>query len=259
MNHQTLFFSPSINLCILIFFVISETSFAVDFHYQNCSVPTTCGGQNISFPFILTGGQKQPFCGYPGFQLSCNEEDGYPFLRLAGNDYRIHNISYQNQTLIVSNAVFSDSDGCLPLVHNITFPIDRYKLAPNQKEIILLYNCNSSLVDESFSKYKIGCFEALSGSSTSVLALPRDEHQLFNNVSDKCGREAMVAPVEGYASTVGNELGVEVALRRGFMLKWSASNCSRCELSGGECGHIDGYFSCFCPDRPHNVRCQGDG
>ncbi|KAK9934709.1 hypothetical protein M0R45_021843 [Rubus argutus] len=217
MNHQTLFFSPFINLCILIFFVISETSFAVDFHYQNCSLPATCGGQNIRFPFILTGGQKQPFCGYPGFQISCNEEDGYPILRLGGNDYLIHNISYQNQTLIVSNAVFSDSE------------------------------------------YNIGCFEASSGTRTSVLALPRDEHQLFNNVSDKCGREAMVAPVEGYARTVGNELGVEVALRRGFMLKWLASNCSWCELSGGKCGFIDSYFSCFCPDRPHKVRCQGDG
>ncbi|XP_024194518.1 LEAF RUST 10 DISEASE-RESISTANCE LOCUS RECEPTOR-LIKE PROTEIN KINASE-like 1.2 isoform X4 [Rosa chinensis] len=262
MNHQNLFFFPQfINLYVLIVFLLSETSFAVDSHYQNCSVPRTCGGQNISFPFYIPGLQED-YCGSPGFQLSCNdnEEGGYPTLQLAGNEYLVHNINYQNQTLVVSNAAFSNSnaDVCIPLVHNLTFPTIQYALVPNQKEIVLLY-CNSSLVDESFLEYKIGCFEPSSRTTTSILALPRDDDQLFDDVSDKCGRKVVVvAPVES-VSNVGNELGVADALRRGFMLKWLASDCSRCRDSGGKCGFdFKTYlFSCFCPDRPHAVSCKG--
>ncbi|KAM5567789.1 LEAF RUST 10 DISEASE-RESISTANCE LOCUS RECEPTOR-LIKE PROTEIN KINASE-like 1.2 [Rosa sericea] len=266
MNHQNMFFFPPvINLYVLIVFLLSETSFAVDSHYQNCSVPKSCGGQNISFPFFIPG-QQPPYCGFPGFKVSCNEEEtGYPIIQLAGNDYFIHNISYQNQTLVVSNAALSNSntDVCIPLVQNITFPTDQYALVPNQKEIVLLYNCSSALVDESFLEYKIGCFEP-SGrtTTTSILALPRDDDQLFDDVSDKCGRKVVVvAPVEESVSNVGNELGVADALRRGFMLKWLASDCSRCRDSGGKCGFNSTtyHFSCFCPDRPHTVSCKGKG
>ncbi|XP_061989751.1 LEAF RUST 10 DISEASE-RESISTANCE LOCUS RECEPTOR-LIKE PROTEIN KINASE-like 1.2 isoform X2 [Rosa rugosa] len=264
MNHQNMFFFPPfINLYVLIFFLLSETSFAVDFHYQNCSVPKSCGGQNISFPFYIPG-QQEAYCGFPGFQLNCsgNEEDGYPTLQLAGNEYLVHNISYRNQTLLVSNAALSDSTDCIPLFQNLTFPTDQYDLVPNQKEIVLLYNCSSALVDESFSEYKIGSCDpkliSRTSSRTSVLALPGDQHQLFANVSDKCGREVAVTPVEDYGTNI--ELGIEEVLSRGFMLKWFASNCSRCEDSGGKCGFSSEtyHFSCFCPDRPHAGSCKGN-
>ncbi|XP_062006108.1 LEAF RUST 10 DISEASE-RESISTANCE LOCUS RECEPTOR-LIKE PROTEIN KINASE-like 2.1 [Rosa rugosa] len=263
MNNQNLLFFPQfINLYVLIVFLLSETSFAVDSHYQNCSVPKTCGSQKISFPFYILG-QQEAYCGFPGFQLNCssNEEDGYPTLQLAGNEYLVHNISYQNQTLLVSNAALSNSNKavCIPLVQNLTFPTDQYDLVPKQKEIVLLYNCSSALVDESFSEYKIGSCDPTLTSRTSVLALPGDKHQLFANVSDKCGREVVVTPVEDYGTNI--ELGIEEVLSRGFMLKWFASNCSRCEDSGGKCGFSSEtyHFSCFCPDRPHAVSCRPKG
>ncbi|KAL6193102.1 hypothetical protein ACLB2K_034186 [Fragaria x ananassa] len=265
MNHQNYlsFFPPFLNLYVLIFFLISETSFAVDFHFETCSVPKTCGGRNIRFPFFIPG-QQEPYCGFPGFQLSCidDEEDGYPTLQLAGDAYLVHNISYQHQTLVVSNAALSNSNTsvCIPLVQNLTFPTDQYDLVENQKEIVLLYDCNSALVDESFSEYKIGCFkQTLARSySSSVLALPGDRQQLLANVSGKCGREVVVTPVEDYAT---NELDIEEVLKRGFKLKWLASNCSRCEDSGGKCGFDSEsrHFRCFCPDRPHHVSCKGKG
>ncbi|KAM5567790.1 hypothetical protein ABKV19_015720 [Rosa sericea] len=254
------FFFPS--FCILIVSSLSETSFAVDVHYQVCSEPKSCGDQNISFPFFIHG-QQESYCGLPGFQLVC--QNGYPILQLAGDDYRVHNISYQNQSLVISSTALSTSNSvdCIPLVQNLTLQDDQYELAPNQKELSLLYNCNSSLVDESFSEYKIGCFESTinetSRTNTSVLALPGDEHQLFHNVSDKCGSKVVVAPVGDYASNI--ELGVQEVLRRGFMLKWLTINCRPCEVTGGKCGFdYEAYgFICFCPDRPHSVRCSGGG
>ncbi|KAL6193094.1 hypothetical protein ACLB2K_034178 [Fragaria x ananassa] len=226
---QSIFF---INLCIFIFFLQTQTSFAVEIHYQKCRVRKTCGDLYISFPFFIPG-QQEPYCGFPGFQVSCNEENGFPVLQLAGDDYIIHNISYHDQTLVVSNAALSNSRtaGCIPFVKNLTFPTDQYDLVPNQKELFLLYNCNSSLVDESFSMNKLSCFEPNSSTSTSVLSLPGE---LFANVSDKCGSNVVVAPVLDYATD--GQLGSEEALSRGFMMKWIASDCSRCEDSGGKCG-----------------------
>ncbi|PQQ01020.1 LEAF RUST 10 DISEASE-RESISTANCE LOCUS RECEPTOR-LIKE PROTEIN KINASE-like 1.2 isoform X2 [Prunus yedoensis var. nudiflora] len=193
------------NLCILIlmFLLLTEASFALDFYYQHCSVPVSCGRLDISYPFYIQGKQES-FCGYPGFQLSCHGdgEDAYPLLQLSGNNYTIHNIDYQNKSLLVSNSLLSgylSSTACndnISSLHNLTFPNDQYKLASNQADFFLLYNCNSSVV-ESFPKYKVGCFDQPTNktrSNTSVLALPRDEYPKFGTVeADKCGGEVVVA------------------------------------------------------------------
>ncbi|XP_048428778.1 LEAF RUST 10 DISEASE-RESISTANCE LOCUS RECEPTOR-LIKE PROTEIN KINASE-like 2.1 isoform X2 [Pyrus x bretschneideri] len=255
------------NLCIfiLIFLLSSETpAFALDFYYQNCSVPAICGRQIISFPFYIQG-RQQDFCGYPGFQLSCHggagndEEEAYPLLRLSGNDYIIHNISYESQTLVVSNALLShylNNSACtnLSLIHNLTLPNDQFKLAPNQDQFFLLYNCSPSFV-VSFPKYKIGC------NNTSVLALPRQIYLKLGGLVEfeKCGSsEVAVAHGGGY----GNDeaAGMKEVLGRGFKMKWLAGDCSRCQRSGGLCGfnYTTHHFRCLCPDRTHAVLCRYD-
>ncbi|XP_016652035.1 PREDICTED: LEAF RUST 10 DISEASE-RESISTANCE LOCUS RECEPTOR-LIKE PROTEIN KINASE-like 1.2 isoform X2 [Prunus mume] len=256
------------NLCILIvmFLLLTEASFALDFYYQNCSVSVSCGRQDISYPFYIQGKQAS-FCGYPGFQLSCHGdgEDAYPLLQLSGNNYTIHNIDYQNKSLLVSNSLLSgylSSTACndnISSLHNITFPNDQYKLASNQADFFLLYNCNSSVV-ESFPKYKVGCFDQGTNktrSNTSVLALPRDEYPKFG--SRKCGGEVVVAHA-GRGGENG-ELGlIQEVLRRGFELNWLAGDCNRCQDSGGRCGfnYTTYHFRCLCPRRTHSVRCRDD-
>ncbi|XP_031248225.1 LEAF RUST 10 DISEASE-RESISTANCE LOCUS RECEPTOR-LIKE PROTEIN KINASE-like 2.1 [Pistacia vera] len=56
-------------------------------------------------------------------------------------------------------------------------------------------------------------------------------------------------------------LGIEEVIKRGFLLKWTATNCSVCEESGGKCGFVAStyQFKCFCPDRPHAVHCKRPG
>ncbi|KAM2679542.1 hypothetical protein EV2_011448 [Malus domestica] len=256
------------NLCIfiLIFLLSSETpAFAVDFYYQNCSVPTTCGRLNISYPFYIPG-RQQDFCGYPGFQLSCHggadddKEEAYPLLQLSGDDYIIHNISYERQTLVVSNALLShylDNSSCtnLSLIHNLTLPNEQFELAPNQDQFFLLHNCSPSFVD-SFPTYKIGC------SNTSVLALPRQIYPKFEGLGEveKCGSsEVPVAQGGGY----GNDeaAGMKEVLGRGFEMKWLAGDCSECQRSGGLCGfnYTTHLFRCLCPNRSYSVFCTKDG
>ncbi|KAM1744226.1 hypothetical protein ACFX13_011250 [Malus domestica] len=256
--------NQNLYLFILIFLLSETPAFAVDLYYQNCSVPTTCGRLNISYPFYIPG-RQQDFCGYPGFQLSCHggadddKEEAYPLLQLSGDDYIIHNISYERQTLVVSNVLLShylDNSSCtnLSLIHNLTLPNEQFELAPNQDQFFLLHNCSPSFVD-SFPTYKIGC------SNTSVLALPRQIYPKFEGLGEveKCGSsEVPVAQGGGY----GNDeaAGMKEVLGRGFEMKWLAGDCSECQRSGGLCGfnYTTHLFRCLCPNRSYSVFCRGD-
>ncbi|GLT69730.1 hypothetical protein SLA2020_418580 [Shorea laevis] len=189
-------------------------------------VSTTCGSQKIKFPFFIPG-QQEPFCGYPGFELSCRNNTT-PILTLRKNtDFTIQEIFYQNQSLHVSNSVVLDAgeSTCIPRIKNTSIPCDRFKLDANQREL-----------------------------DDSVLALFGDD-PVLGNVSEKC-RKAVAAPVD-----VGGEGGVEDMLRRGFVMEWMASDCSICEAYGGICGFDNStyYFKCFCPDRPHAWHCVPKG
>ncbi|GLT69729.1 hypothetical protein SLA2020_418570 [Shorea laevis] len=257
MNQNYLFsflqpFSPLINLLIFTLFCLERKILAVDFHYTACNVPTTCGSQEIKFPFYIPD-QQESFCEHPGFELSCRNNKT-PILTLPNNDdYTIQEIFYQNQSLRVSNSVVSDAEEsyCIPPIKNISIPYDRFKLASNQRELVLLSGCNLTGAKE-FSQYKVNC----SGQKMddSVLALFGDD-PVLGNASEKC-REAVVAAVD-----VGEEGGVEDMLRRGFVMEWMASNCSICEASGGICGFDKSTyrFNCFCPDRPHSWHCAPKG
>ncbi|CAK7357418.1 unnamed protein product [Dovyalis caffra] len=87
----------------------------------------------------------------------------------------------------------------------------------------------------------------------STLAM-LDHDPLLGSASEKC-ETGVVAPVELYR---GENVGIERMLERGFVLNWTASNCSTCEKSGGKCGFDSStyHFKCFCPDRPHAQYCN---
>ncbi|GKU90280.1 hypothetical protein SLEP1_g4290 [Rubroshorea leprosula] len=256
-------FSPLINLFIIFtLFCLERKILAVDFHYTACNVPTTCGSQEIKFPFYIPD-QQESFCGYPGFELSCRNNktliltlpnnDDYTIQDYTRQDYTIQEIFYQNQSLRVSNSIVLDAEKsyCIPPIKNISIPYDRFKLASNQRKLFLLSGCNLTDAEE-FSQHKVNC----SGQNmdNSVLALFGDD-PVLGNASEKC-REAVVAPVD-----VGEEGGVENMLRRGFVMEWVASNCSFCEASGGICGFDKStyHFNCLCPDRPHAWHCVPKG
>jgi hypothetical protein len=255
MNNHTNFLSPIyqfIILCILCFSLLAKKSLgAVDPNFQTCGVPQNCGdGQNIKFPFYIQDKQK-PFCGHPGFNLSCNK-NGQPIINISRSNYIIQKLFYQNQTIRVSNSAFSYSNSnCIPLISSISLPNGRFELAPHQTNLSLFYNCNSSLHESLPSHFYSACDGK--NESSSVLALSKNDRKQLSYVSKECRSEVM-APVEAYRN--GSDGIVEV-LRIGFLLKWKASNCNICEGSGGWCGFNYSTYSpkCFCPDRPHALRC----
>ncbi|XP_059447396.1 LEAF RUST 10 DISEASE-RESISTANCE LOCUS RECEPTOR-LIKE PROTEIN KINASE-like 1.2 isoform X2 [Corylus avellana] len=251
--------SPMIThmICILFFsFLVGKSCGVDDLQFLRCRVPQNCGdGQNITFPFFIQGTQRENYsCGHPGFPISCNI-NGQPTFTIVDSNYTIHQIFYKNQTLRISNAIFSNSNtDCIPLIKNIPFPLVRFELEPKQSHLHLFPNCSSkSSLLRSDLHFYAGC------SGEKVLALSEEDPRL-GNVSKECTTE-VVAPVE---AAYGGENHDEIrgALGNGFWLKWKAAECSYCEDSGGFCGSelVDNSgndrFLCFCADRPHHVRCQ---
>nr|XP_048318005.1 LEAF RUST 10 DISEASE-RESISTANCE LOCUS RECEPTOR-LIKE PROTEIN KINASE-like 2.7 [Ziziphus jujuba var. spinosa] len=230
--------------------------FYEDQYYLNCSLPArTCGdNQTIRFPFYLRD-QQNPYCGYPGFEVSC-DEDGHSILNLFVNDpYIVRHISYEKRSLIVSNAAISHNStpNCIPPLQNISFPNERFKL-PKQNQVFLLSDCSPPRVPE----YEIGC--SSENATNWILGVPENEKEQLGNLSKKCGDgKVVVMPVKDYDSSDDESVGMRQVLSRGFELTWKADDCSRCQNSGGVCGfNTSSYlFQCYCEDRPHRVRCQG--
>ncbi|XP_073267760.1 LEAF RUST 10 DISEASE-RESISTANCEUS RECEPTOR-LIKE PROTEIN KINASE-like 1.2 isoform X2 [Populus alba] len=246
-------FSPIINLFIVTFFLLAKKASCTDPYFLACN-PKSCGdGQNISFPFHIQGVQPD-YCGYPGFTISCNDK-GKPVFNLSNSEYIIHEIHYQNQSLRVSNAAVSGkSPSCTPQIQNISLDDGRFHRSSNSKGLFLLYNCNSTLLSNksALSNYKVDC----PGENETVWTLAMlEDDPLLGSTLDKCGTRVL-APVDVYR---GENVGTErmLLLEEGFVLNWTASNCSLCHDSGGKCGFDAAtyHFKCFCPDRPHSKQC----
>ncbi|XVE69249.1 hypothetical protein DITRI_Ditri09bG0137300 [Diplodiscus trichospermus] len=241
------------NIYILIFVFSVRKALAVDENFKICSEPRYCGRLNIKYPFFIQE-QNEYRCGYPGFNISCrNNRD--PMLSLNDGDYIIHDIFYQNQSFYMSKDLGFDRDAvCSHSIRNISIPEERFSLPPNQREIFLLFNCNLTMqLTWDLSEYKVNC--SAENETNATLALFNDDPVL--NFALKICKKRVVAPVAIYERAAG----VENIMNRGFVLNWTASNCSLCEDSGGKCGFdYDTYhFKCFCPDRPHASDCGYSG
>ncbi|KAK4263833.1 hypothetical protein QN277_029198 [Acacia crassicarpa] len=205
-------------------------------------------------PFYIQD-MQDPSCGFPFFGLFCTS-DGFPQLSLSNTRYNVDEIFYDNQSLRVSNPNLlpSNSTNCLFLSTNLSLDY-RYSLAPNQKEVQLLFDCDLPSLPEEIKKNVWGCHEGNRTKSVLGMAVEDDADKL-KYAYDKCDGEwkwTMVENLEG---------GIREALGRGFLLKspnWTASECNECQSSGGRCGfvHTDGFgFRCFCHDSDHLQRCS---
>ncbi|KAL2233404.1 LEAF RUST 10 DISEASE-RESISTANCE LOCUS RECEPTOR-LIKE PROTEIN KINASE-like 2.1 isoform X3 [Sesamum indicum] len=242
-----------LDLCIFLVIFLSRTTSAAYYPYEAC-VPRNCGlGPNINFPFYIPG-LRESFCGYPGFALNCSQQ-GFPVLQLSGDEYVVQEIFYETRSLRVYNAAVlsSNGTGCLPrTIRNTTLPTSTFGFSGNVTRLRLFSNCTNSS-PENLWRHRVGCDG--NGRDRWDLAI-YDKDENFTNIALKNCERNVVAPVEDDGNSgPGN---VDEVLRRGFVLNWTANDCSPCELSGGRCGFNETiyHFRCFCPDRPHSRSCR---
>ncbi|XP_072093709.1 LEAF RUST 10 DISEASE-RESISTANCEUS RECEPTOR-LIKE PROTEIN KINASE-like 2.4 isoform X3 [Arachis hypogaea] len=236
---------------IIIFFLLltRSTVCSVNPKFQACE-PKTCGGdtnhQNISFPFYIISKQNS-YCGLPDFGLTCSH-DGFPIVNLAGDLYTVQNIFYNNQSLRVSIPALSglSTTECIAPVRNFTGHSKRFSVASKQKQVLLFYGC------ENMQEHSIGC--SAENRTRSVVALYGDDVDNLKLALKNCRGTVRVTRVEDEKG------GVEEALRRGFLMNWTAKNCSECSNSGGRCGfdEEDYAFRCHCRDRIDSESCYSE-
>ncbi|XP_061368212.1 LEAF RUST 10 DISEASE-RESISTANCE LOCUS RECEPTOR-LIKE PROTEIN KINASE-like 1.2 [Gastrolobium bilobum] len=256
MKQRTLFSSSIIHsyiiIIIILFSILTRITFcSVDPNFEACK-PQTCGnGQNISYPFYIKG-KQEPFCGYPKFELTC-DHNGFPILNTSRTQYIVDEICYDSQSLRVSIPAFSkpNTTECVAPLHNFSQYSRRFSVASMQKEVLLFQGCDSRSILQGMKDIMIMCYGE--NKTSSVVALYREDPKL-SIAYEKCKGGVVSTRVED------DKGGIEDALKRGFVLNWTASSCDECKSSGGRCGfdqdpHIYA-FRCYCPDKVQSLICD---
>ncbi|XP_018439823.2 LEAF RUST 10 DISEASE-RESISTANCE LOCUS RECEPTOR-LIKE PROTEIN KINASE-like 1.2 isoform X1 [Raphanus sativus] len=250
----------SLHRIFLTFILLATQTFSLDTKFKACE-PKSCGkGPEISFPFYLSG-KQQPFCGYPSFELTCDDVLELPVLGIAGESYLIKNMSYEKQRLQVVNSR-SSHDPCPSPMHNLTLHRTPFSVIPSDINFSILYNCSGNLWED-FTTYPLTC----SGSSnTSLRSFGVFQRKItpgteITFASGSCQKQVDVPVSASVESDVHLFLTMTYAeiLKRGFAMNWTAHSCVRCNSSGGRCGTDDKEFVCLCPDGPsiHNTCRKG--
>lgn len=157
----------SISFLILFFLCRIATS-------QNFCQPSYCGDNStvlpIKFPFQLNTTQTKG-CGYPGFNLSCNNRNQTILTHPYSGDFVVESIYYFGQSISIIN----DPDYCLArwfLNQNITLSAlgSPFHLDTTETYTCFYYNCSSNVTKIIYEFYlPVYC---LSRDNLTVLATP---------------------------------------------------------------------------------------
>lgn len=241
-----------ISIHVLLFIIISillseRCSCSVDPKYIDCA-PRNCGNQSISFPFFIAG-EQPPYCGSPGFNITC-ESNKYPLLQIPEDNQTllVEEIFHENRTFRVSNADLRSNDGNYGAIRqisrNLTVRGDRFQLI-NDSRLVLLRNCST---DARLDSYQVDC------NNTKYLVMYGDDKNL-DAANKLCTSRAEALITKN--DQVITSLNYSTVMRKGFFLKWIATDCKECKESGGRCGMEleHSQFLCYCQDRAHYRNC----
>ncbi|XP_011008307.1 PREDICTED: probable serine/threonine-protein kinase At1g18390 isoform X2 [Populus euphratica] len=240
----------SIYNCIFLFTYLATQTVSQHPKFKSCE-PKNCGaGPNISYPFWLPQ-EQESFCGYPNFMLNCSDKGAV--LAISNDVYIIKNISYANNSLLVANAAVYE-ESCPTPLHNINLDRTPFTISPGYTNISFFYNCTSKPKDN-YSLYNLSC--ATNSTHYSFVGFHLEEIEMRSNYSLNSCHDFANAPIHT-CEDIGSLLGENYreVLKMGFLMNWTAHNCSTCERSGGRCGFENNEFICFCRDRPRPKSCD---
>ncbi|XP_009614900.1 RING-H2 finger protein ATL20-like [Nicotiana tomentosiformis] len=210
-----------INLIIFFFFLNLFPVYSVDV----CN-PTVCSevgmGPEIRFPFRLKNRQPDR-CGYPGFDLSCNER-GQTIITLPfSGDFLVIDIDYTAQSIILY-----DPDFCL-VKRLIDFNITNSPFRADHQRNYTIVRCTS---DDwlNYPNYQVAIRLSCRGFSSrnqAILAMPPN----------------MYAQGKPPGCKLMSKVSVPLQLEDNFwspmeslLLTWSEPSCRICENKGKLCG-----------------------
>ncbi|CAL9064681.1 unnamed protein product [Musa banksii] len=246
--------NPGILLSLKVFLILSLVEdrpvLAATIGSGDCQ-PQRCGNQTIKYPFWLSN--KQPsYCGFPPFNVTCISSRGQAetlSFNVFDGAYHVKNIFYENKSVQITAAGF-DADRCPLPTFNITSGLYPFDLSSANKRIFFLSNCSSSM--------NLSAFQNISCAADGGLTYFGGEYNGSGKLNFSGGVcKLFVVPVVGYID-VGIDVNYSALLRTGWLLNWTAPDCTECSDSGGRCGFNDTTtkFMCICPDRVHTRKCE---
>lgn len=200
--------------------------------------PASCGnsGPEVRFPFWLTGHQP-PSCGYPGFDLSCNNMSqlilNLPFTGV----FVVSRIDYSSQ------AIYFDFDFCTKNSIKVAINLSQTPFdAPYERSYTFL-KCPSTQSSNIF--FPMEPIDCLSRDNDTVAAIPT---YFYNQYSTNLPSDCKNISTLGFP-TQRNAMFLE----QDFRLAWGPPYCGRCELQGGTCGFKNGStLEVACSSPPHH-------
>lgn len=207
---------------------------------QLCSI-TSCGELSIDFPFRLKEANQRRFCGYPGFELSCNNKSQALLSLPYSGDFVVTRISLEDQRVWIN-----DPDGCLPrrLLANLTPESDNSPFQFGDSYNLVNYsflNCPSNVTTSSFPLPPISCLGSSNDTNHSVYAVMTDSPFTMSWTSS-C-ELISYAKIPVAFGSFWTDYGADI------QLQWDNPNCGYCEAQGGRCGFAFGnsgpYVACY--------------
>ncbi|XP_011026383.1 PREDICTED: probable receptor-like protein kinase At1g67000 [Populus euphratica] len=189
-------------ICLFYFMFIAELGASL-----NCT--GSCGnrGLHIRFPFWIKDRQLEQ-CGYPGFDLSCNEKGDIVLELQDAVKLHIDKIDYKNQVIYAS-----DPQGCLLSQHSNFYSSGFHIQFKMSKVTFTIFNC--SLNNARSQNWMVPCLSTL---HYDVLAV-KSELSIDGN-------ELLLSCTKMYDLPVPQDI----------RLSWSNPNCRSCEATGKLCG-----------------------
>lgn len=196
--------------------------FAVAYASSDCLNFSWCSDNNIliRFPFQIQG-QQHPYCGYPGFKLTCSNDSKTVITLPYTGKFFVRNINYLRQQMQVY-----DPDDCLPKrLLSLNLSGSPFIVASSLRNYTLL-SCPTRHTGSQF--IPIDC---LSNSTSFVSAIP--SVNFTNSLLQSCHvLKKLSFPVLGpNQETFRDEL-----LTGDLLLAWHAPDCRYCESQEAMCG-----------------------
>ncbi|XP_034892572.1 rust resistance kinase Lr10 [Populus alba] len=186
-------------ICLFYFMFIAELGASL-----NCA--GSCGnrGLHIRFPFWIKDRQPEQ-CGYPGFDLSCNDKGDIVLELQDAVKLYIDKIDYKNQVIYAS-----DPQGCLLSQHSNFYSSGFHIQFKMSKVNFTIFNCS---LNNAISRPRIACLSTL---HYDVLAVD-SEQSIDDNELLSCTKM------------------YDLPVQRDIRLSWSNPKCGYCEETGKLC------------------------
>ncbi|XP_071741599.1 putative RING-H2 finger protein ATL21A [Rutidosis leptorrhynchoides] len=223
-------------LIILILILLPHFHLSLAASGYNCPV-SICGSieHSIRFPFRMLN-QQPDVCGYPGFDLRCNEQAKIILNIPNSGEFAVRSIDYQSQVVQLYDPSISSCTASR--LH--TLDLSDSPFTSTQSQNFTLLSCP---VEVTTSRYvTVGC---LSNSTHSILATKFDSFAkaLVNQKACEIVG-SLLSPISKYQ----DEQGMTTNLNMDLFLTWDDPNCQDCSAIGGTCGYTNATtqeISCF--------------